>query len=69
MQYQKDTVYHLVGGKSVHFEFHQYQKVFPNIKRENIVVVEDAGHWVHFDKPLETIQHIKTFLDDIDSKS
>jgi pimeloyl-ACP methyl ester carboxylesterase len=42
--------------------------VFPNIGEGNVVVVPDAGHWVHFDKPVETIKLISGFLDDIDSK-
>jgi pimeloyl-ACP methyl ester carboxylesterase len=32
-------------------------------------VVEDAGHWVHFDKPQETIKIIASFLDQIDGKN
>ena len=43
-----------------------YNKVFPNLKDENVIVVPGAGHWVHFDKPTETLNHLANFLDDID---
>jgi pimeloyl-ACP methyl ester carboxylesterase len=36
---------------------------------ENIVVIPDAGHWVHFDKPYETIEYISNFISDIDKKN
>eukprot|EP00347_Sterkiella_histriomuscorum_P019495 403341410 len=61
--------YHLVGEKSRQYSYSAYQKVFPNITTEDIVVVNGAGHWVHFDKPLETIKHIAKFLDKIDSNN
>ena len=32
----------------------------------HVVTVDDAGHWVHFDKPVETIKLIGEFLDKID---
>ncbi len=37
----------LVGGKSNSFEFSDYSRVFPNITEDDIVIVKDAGHWVH----------------------
>lgn len=66
MRYEKETAYHIVGGKSNQYDFERYQKVFPKITKEKVVVVPDAGHWVHFDKPAETINLISGFLDDID---
>ena len=51
----KETAYQIVGGKSLRYELEEYQKVFPRMPESNVRVVEDAGHWVHFDKPLETI--------------
>jgi pimeloyl-ACP methyl ester carboxylesterase len=68
LRFYKETVYHIIGGKSHQFPFEKYQKVFPNIRRENVVVVPDAGHWVHFDKPLETIDLIYKALNEIDEK-
>ena len=68
LRYSKDTAYHVVGGKSNQYPFEKYQKVFPQITKDKVVIVPDAGHWVHFDKPEETIKLISSFLDDIDKK-
>ena len=38
------------------------------VEGEDVVTIEDAGHWVHFDKPLETIAVIDKFLKRIDGK-
>jgi pimeloyl-ACP methyl ester carboxylesterase len=54
LRYNKKHAYHLVGGNSNQYAFEQYRKVFPKISDENVVLVKDAGHWVHFDKPAET---------------
>jgi pimeloyl-ACP methyl ester carboxylesterase len=56
-----------VGGRSRIYPFEKYQKIFPNIKEGDVAIVEGAGHWVHFDKPLETIQLIADFLKRVDS--
>lgn len=42
--------------------------MFPNITRDDVVVIEGAGHWVHFDKPFETINEISKFLTRIDEE-
>uniref|UniRef100_A0A7S3FWF3 Uncharacterized protein n=1 Tax=Strombidium rassoulzadegani TaxID=1082188 RepID=A0A7S3FWF3_9SPIT len=69
LRFHKDTVYQIVGEKSLIYEHSQYQKVFPQIAEENVVIVKDAGHWVHFEKPQETIELISRFLKDIDDKN
>lgn len=66
LRYPEDTAYHIVGGKSIIYELSQYQKVFPLISEENIDIIEGAGHWVHFDKPMETIESISKFLHKMD---
>jgi pimeloyl-ACP methyl ester carboxylesterase len=58
--------YHIVGGKSKQHPLAKYQRVFPRLRAEDVAVVEGAGHWVHFDKPLETIKLIGRFLEQID---
>lgn len=59
----------IVGGRSRYYDFSVYQRVFPNqVDGEDVVTIEDAGHWVHFDKPLETIAVIDKFLKRIDVK-
>jgi len=40
--------------------------VFTKATQDDVVVVEDAGHWVHFDKPQETKQLINDFLFKLD---
>ena len=70
---ESKTIYQLVGENSENinsntYSMDQYKKVFPNIQEENVVVVKDAGHWVHFDQPQVTIEYISKFLDEIDSK-
>ena len=40
---------HLVGSRAQHFPFERYQKVFPNITQDDVIEVQDAGHWIHFD--------------------
>lgn len=52
----------IVGGRSRIYPFEKYKKVFTKITEEDVVVVPDAGHWVHFDKPLETVKLIGDFL-------
>ena len=49
----------LVGGKSRIYDFEVYKKIFPNyVEGRDVVTIEEAGHWVHFDKPVETVSEI-----------
>ena len=58
----------IVGGNSRIYDFSVYQNVFPNqVDGKDVVTIEDAGHWVHFDKPVETINLIENFLKKIDT--
>ena len=45
-------MYHIIGEKSLQYDFECYQKIFPKLTREQLMIVEGAGHWVHFDKPV-----------------
>ena len=65
MKYE-GQVLQIVGGRSNQYPFSVYQKVFPNISTTDVVVIDGAGHWVHFDKPLETVKEISKFLQRID---
>ncbi len=56
----------LLGEKSYKFDRKAYEEQFPELKDEDIVVVEGAGHWVHADRPKTTIREICKFLDRID---
>ena len=58
-----NSSFHIVGGRSLIYPHSAYQKVFPQTTEEQVVVVPEAGHWVHFDKPKETINLISSFLD------
>lgn len=46
----------LNGEKSYKFEREVYLKQFPELKEEEVVMVEGAGHWVHADRPKTTIR-------------
>lgn len=63
---QTDHIYHVVGGKSYIYPFEEYTEAFPNTAKENVEIVEGAGHWVHIDKPLECLALIQKFLAKID---
>ena len=43
--------------------------MFPNYTEADVVTIEDAGHWVHFDKPIETMNLVEQFLARVDKKS
>ena len=59
----------IVGGKSRQYDFEVYKKVFPNyVESRDVITVADAGHWVHFDKPVETVALINDFLQRIDAQ-
>ena len=73
--FDESLVYHgpslnIVGGNSRIYDFDIYKKVFPNIEEgRHVVTIADAGHWVHFDKPVETIAEIDRFLrEEVDGK-
>lgn len=53
----------LLGEKSLGpIDHSSYLTIFPNFREENIVVISNANHWVHFDNPEETLQAIKNFI-------
>jgi esterase len=63
-------VHFIVGGKSGFVNKKVTQQALPIIKRlfpsfeaeENIDVIEDAGHWVHTEKPKEFTEALAKFL-------
>ena len=55
-----------MGARSRVYPYGDYEKVFKNLPADNLVTL-DAGHWVHFDKPIETLNTLREFLDKIDS--
>eukprot|EP00347_Sterkiella_histriomuscorum_P004495 403360245 len=63
----------IVGKDSFQYEIEHdvkhYQSVFPDIKQENIKIIEGAGHWVHAEKKDEVLQLISDFIDKIDQQS
>lgn len=53
----------IINGKnSYKFSFESYKKYFPNIKPSDVNCIEDAGHWVHIDKPTEVVNVIRKFI-------
>ena len=65
-----EMIYHLAGvnGPETFEDFETYTKVFKNIKRENVIIMDDCGHYLHEEKPEETTSYILKFLKDIDSR-
>jgi hypothetical protein len=59
----------LVGKKSFQYEIENnrsfFLPVFPNIKEKDIVHVEDAGHWLHYEKQEVTISNVVRYLKEI----
>lgn len=47
-------------------KLNDFSESFPKVRNEDIVYIEGAGHWVHTDKPHETIREITKFIDRID---
>jgi len=58
----------LLGNTAFMPTFEEYKEIFPQIKKEDIKVIEKAGHWVHADNEEETSKLISDFLDRIDHK-
>src|SRR5690606_10738201 len=50
------------GGLSEDLSQEDFEKVVAHNPRIQGKVVEGAGHWVHAEKPLETIEIIRTFI-------
>ena len=60
------NMFFIMGARSRVYPYGDYEKVFKNLPADNLVTL-DAGHWVHFDKPIETLNTLREFLDKIDS--
>lgn len=61
-QRSETKVLFLMGSRSTIFPFGKFRKVFPRVHRSDIKTLE-AGHWVHFERPVETMNAIASFLD------
>lgn len=48
------NVFFLMGARSRIYKFDDFTNVFKDLPSNNIVTL-DAGHWVHFEKPTETL--------------
>jgi pimeloyl-ACP methyl ester carboxylesterase len=67
MQFEITGPYHgetliIEGGNSLNLGLDAYKHQFPNLDEPNVKAVPDAGHWVHYDKPYDTITLISEFL-------
>lgn len=65
--YPGNDVLLVLGGNSYKYEPAVFKKVFPNLEDKNVVIVPGAGHWVHSEKPEETIVALSDFLLCLDS--
>ena len=50
------------GAKSLQFGYGIFKKVFPMLKKEHYSVIPGADHWVHADKPIETVKAMGEFI-------
>ena len=63
LRYYKETAYFIRGKNSFDFYISKiYRRVFPNMNKKNIIQVEDAGHFVQYEKPEETAELVVGFL-------
>lgn len=68
MRSEKDNVYHLIAENGPeNWNFEEYQKIFPNQKKENMVILKNCSHFLHDEKPKETKKYLLRFLDHIDA--
>ena len=57
----------IVAGDKRWFYAEDFRSSFPFATDDDVIAVEGAGHWVHVDKPHETIELISKFIDKVDS--
>ncbi len=65
-RYSGKDVLILMGERSAHYDFEVFTNIFPGLQRENFKIVPGASHWVHADKPKETLEILVSFLNSID---
>ena len=58
----------ILGGNSYKYDADTFMPIFTYLKRENIVVIPNGGHWIHAEKPKITVSIIQQFLMDLDLK-
>lgn len=61
MDYEGDTLF-LRGGNSNYItdeDWPDIKMLFPN---SYLITIDDAGHWLHAEKPVEFVQAVKEFL-------
>jgi hypothetical protein len=53
-EFDMGPVLMMVGEKSFQFEIENdvkfYNNVFPHISSDDIIIVKEAGHWLHYEK-------------------
>ncbi|MDP2179542.1 alpha/beta fold hydrolase [Methylicorpusculum sp.] len=59
MNYQQDNVLFIVGGNSNYTDPNAVYDLFPNA---GIKAIENAGHWLHAEKPGEFVEVANSFL-------
>ncbi|CDW72916.1 UNKNOWN [Stylonychia lemnae] len=61
------------GRQSFQYEIENdvkfYQHVFPEIKQQDIIILENAGHWVHAERKDEVIKLISDFIESLDNSN
>ena len=65
----RDDIYHIISENGPeNWNLEVYQSVFPNQKKENMVVLKDCSHFLHEEKPDEIRKYLGRILDNIDAR-
>ena len=65
---ERDDIYHIVSENGPeNWNFEVYQNIFPNQKKENMVILKDCSHFLHEEKPKEIRKYVLRMLEHIDA--
>jgi len=59
--FNKPTLF-VRGGKSDYVKYDDFDQLYRNFPKANIKTIEEAGHWLHAEKPEEFYEIISAFL-------
>ncbi|GFS20605.1 esterase ybfF [Elysia marginata] len=64
--FNKPTLF-VFGKNSEHYESGGLERIKVFFPQAEIVAINDAGHFVHADKPLEFVEVVQDFCDEVDA--
>lgn len=57
----------LNGELSIKFDIKDFQRYFPQMKSNDLRIIQGAGHNINDDKPEETVKELVEFIDELDA--